>query len=224
MQRIETLLQKVQEISSRGSKNTVIDIDLMLDYVKVVYADLLEMRSRAVFTSDATAVEEAQKTVEKPAIDKASPVISTITPDPTQSVVETIETPAIIETVVQPPVTEVITAKEETAAYKEPKEETKPEETKLEEPKPVVQYNPPVRHDIRKTIGINDKYQFLSELFKDNKDMYENTLDELNKQETYDDAMNWMNENVLFTNDAEGGENETVQLFYDTVSKFFSER
>jgi hypothetical protein len=215
MQRIETLLQKIQEMSARGSKNTVIDIDLMLDYVKVVYADLLEMRSRVVFTSDVSPMAETKPaTTNEPVKEKTSPVISTIIPDPTQSVVETLETPAIIETVVAAPITEVITAKEEMPVQEKPKEELKPAE----------QYTPPARYDIRQAIGINDKYLFISELFKDNKDMYEKTLDELNKQDSYDDALDWLNENVLFTNDVEGGESETVQLFYDTVNKFFSER
>lgn len=216
MQRIETLLQKVQEMAARGTKNTVIDIDLMLDYVKVVYADLLEMRARSVFTSELPVSPETVTTAEQP---KATPVVSTVTPDPTQAVVETLAAPAIIETVVATPVTEVITAKEEPVT-EQPKEETPAKE----ESRPVQQYVPPVTHDIRKVIGINDKYLFISELFKDNKDMYDKTLDELNRQDSHDAAMDWMNENVLFTNDAEGGENDTVQLFYDTVAKFFSER
>ena len=80
MQRIETLLQKVMDMSARGSKNTAIDIDLMMDYIKVVYADLMEMRARAVYTSD---MPQTAPPVEQVAPEpvKTSSVISTITPE-----------------------------------------------------------------------------------------------------------------------------------------------
>ena len=45
MQRIATLLQKLTELSTQG-KPTQIDIDLMLDYTRVIYADLLEERKK----------------------------------------------------------------------------------------------------------------------------------------------------------------------------------
>ena len=45
MQRIATLLQKLTELSTQG-KPSQIDIDLMLDYTRVIYADLLEERKK----------------------------------------------------------------------------------------------------------------------------------------------------------------------------------
>ena len=51
---------------------------------------------------------------------------------------------------------------------------------------------------------------------------YENTLDEINKLGSHDEALEWLKENMLFS-DAEG-ENDTIQLFYDTLGRFFSER
>src|SRR5690606_13158324 len=47
MQRISTLLQKLTELSEQDAQPTVIDIDLMLDYTRVLYADLLELRKNA---------------------------------------------------------------------------------------------------------------------------------------------------------------------------------
>ena len=52
MQRMNTLVQKLSELAEKGEKNTIIDVDLMLDYTRVIYADLLEYRSRLVFTSN----------------------------------------------------------------------------------------------------------------------------------------------------------------------------
>src|ERR1044072_7236492 len=44
--RIPTLLQKLSELSSQPDHRTAIDVDLMLDYTRVLYADLLEWRAR----------------------------------------------------------------------------------------------------------------------------------------------------------------------------------
>lgn len=51
MQRIPTLLQKMSELAKLNEKATVIDIDLMMDYTRVIYADLLEWRGRALFNA-----------------------------------------------------------------------------------------------------------------------------------------------------------------------------
>ena len=40
MQRIRTVLQKLTDLSQRNPDRTAIDIDLMLDYTRVIYADL----------------------------------------------------------------------------------------------------------------------------------------------------------------------------------------
>lgn len=44
MRRVPTLLEKLQELAEQGKDVTVLDIDLMLDYTRVLYADLLEIR------------------------------------------------------------------------------------------------------------------------------------------------------------------------------------
>lgn len=51
MQRITILLQKLNELSLQGKNNTAIDIDLMLDYTRVLYADLLELRKNTPITA-----------------------------------------------------------------------------------------------------------------------------------------------------------------------------
>ncbi len=51
MQRIPTLLQKMSDLAKLNEKATVIDIDLMMDYTRVIYADLLEWRARALFNA-----------------------------------------------------------------------------------------------------------------------------------------------------------------------------
>ncbi len=216
MQRIETLLQKVMEMSARGSKNTAIDIDLMMDYVKVVYADLLEMRARAVYTSDMPQTAPAVEQVAPEQL-KTSSVISTITPEP---IAETTMVAPEVIVAEEPTIEETLIATEEEPETAIKKEELPKEETVVEAPPT---YNFPVKHDIRKVIGINDKYTFISELFGNDKEAYEKTLDEISGMASLDEALEWTKENMLFTDDADG-QNETAQLFYDTLNRFFSER
>lgn len=77
--------------------------------------------------------------------------------------------------------------------------------------------------DIRKQIGINDKYLFLNELFNSQKKIYENTLDQLNEFSDYKEASNWINKEVATAFKWEN-EDETVQDFYSVLQKYFSER
>lgn len=56
MRRVPTLIQKLQELAEQGKDITVLDVDLMLDYTRVLYADLLEIRK--VMPSTAPAIPE----------------------------------------------------------------------------------------------------------------------------------------------------------------------
>jgi len=208
MQRIETLLKKISDISSQGNKNSVIDIDLALDYVKVVYADLLEWRDRVAFTSglpgnepDQHAVQEKIEVTENEAMIVNAPFAATDTQVIPEALPDEKEIAVAVAEEAVPVITQVAT-----------------------EDAPLPVYDIPVKHDIRKVIGINDKYLFISELFGNDKDTYENALDEISKLDTYDEAMEWMNENVLFVSESEEEENGTAQLFYDTIGNFFSAR
>lgn len=77
--------------------------------------------------------------------------------------------------------------------------------------------------DIRKKIGINDKYLFLNELFNSQKKNYEDTLDKINEMPDYHQALEWVKKEIApmykwYDDD------ETVQGFYDVLSIHFSAR
>ncbi|MBS1772144.1 MAG: hypothetical protein JST82_04745 [Bacteroidetes bacterium] len=153
MQRIDVLLQKISNLSKLNDKATIIDIDLMLDYTRVMYADLLEMKSRMSFNESLV----LNDTTEKPQI-QVQPVITT--PD-------------------------TVTKK-----------------------------------DIQNSIGINDKYQFISELFSNNKELYDNVIAELNTFDNYTQAYNWLHANVPTANSWED-ENPVVQSFLSVLQQFY---
>jgi hypothetical protein len=75
--------------------------------------------------------------------------------------------------------------------------------------------------DLRKGIGINDKFSFVSELFRGDEDMYERSIKTINSFHILPEAEYWMNRELkvkLGWNDNK----ELVQHFYQLVRRRFS--
>lgn len=200
MQRIPTILKKVIELAEKGDSNTVIDIDLMLDYTRVVYADLLEWRGRKAFVSTLPvheAVEEKHEAPPPPAPAQQMPAPEKqpeAAPVAEEKQVISETTPVIASQAAAP----VQAVKKENAA-------------KSARP----------AHDIRQSIGINDKYLFMSELFGNNRDEYENAMDKINAFENYRDAENWFYNNISLIN-GDDDDNGTLELFRGVLHLFFN--
>lgn len=63
-------------------------------------------------------------------------------------------------------------------------------------------YNKPVG-DIRKAMGINDRFFYQRELFEGNADLFNQTLDQLNSMSSFDDATNFLVSNFEWEKDSE---------------------
>ena len=155
MQRITTLLQKLTELSAKVEKNTIIDVDLMLDYTRVLYADILDWRNKI-----AAAKPVVQDNLQNKHTEPATPFGFAGKLNTTHS---------------------------------------------------------PNKKDVRHNIGINDKYQLISELFLNKKDLYESALDEINNFETYHQAYIWLQRHYNWDD-----ENPTAVNFYSILNNFFS--
>lgn len=159
MQRIPILVQKLAELSEKEAELTAIDVDLMLDYTRVLYADLLELR-KTVSASAANSPEQApasQQEVEQDTIPE--PVIK----------IDISEVPAV---------------------------------------------------DIRTGIGINDKYLFISELFRDDRNAYDAAIRQLNTFTNLQEAMRFAENELQHKYDWDK-EDATVQAFYTLLSSSF---
>lgn len=77
--------------------------------------------------------------------------------------------------------------------------------------------------DIRKKIGINDKYLFLNELFNSDKPAYEKALDYINKITQYPDAVDWVKDSPAMTYKWQD-DDDTVLDFYEVLRKHFNDR
>lgn len=78
----------------------------------------------------------------------------------------------------------------------------------------------PIR-DLRKAIGINDRYVFISELFRGDETMYERSVKTINNFSIYQEAYYWM-ERELKLKLAWDTDRKSTQLFYQLVRRRFS--
>lgn len=75
--------------------------------------------------------------------------------------------------------------------------------------------------DLRKGIGINDRFTFVNELFRGDEAMYERSIKTINGFHIFSEAEYWINRELKFKlgwNESK----ETVQLFYQLVRRRFS--
>lgn len=182
--RIPTLLQKISELAAQPERRTVIDVDLMMDYTRVLYADLLEWRGRLPATIAAQSIAPQPAVPGEPtlaevaeAMEKRMPVVQEAIPV------------AVAEQT--PPAT----------------------------PPPTSNIQPPASNakDIRALIGINDKYQIMSELFGNDKKAYEQTLDFINQSNNESVAMHWLREQLWITEER----SDAAVGFFEIVGRFF---
>lgn len=179
--RIPTLLQKISELAAQPERRTAIDVDLMLDYTRVLYADLLEWRARL------------------PAVDDR---VLTNTASPEATLEEYSKTHA----------REVTPAKEESPAIAEQRKSI-PLDAPIA-PKTEGLYQ---EKDIRSLIGINDKYQIMSELFGNDREAYEQALNFINRSQSENMAIHWLREQLWITEER----SDAAQSFFEIVGRFF---
>jgi|GEM_PF-6304443 len=158
MQRISFLLQKLKELAEQ-EHTSPIETDLMMDYTRVLYAELMEYKNKKIYTPTTVA--------NIPDVPKETPQPS---PQPAY------DAPTTIEFIIEKPV--------------QPKPATIEEDNDIEEEEE--------ENDIRDFIGINDKYQIISELFGNQKDKYELMIDQLNTFDNELDALRWLQDNLYF--------------------------
>lgn len=216
MQRVQTLIQKISELASRPNPD-LIEVDLMMDYTRVLYADLAEWRNRLVFTNQ----------VPQPETTPPANV-----PQVQEEVPEKVTQATITEPVVQqqPETTSIPQQQEMVAVIKE----DAPHDTHVSEARHEALAQSTVDSEtayatripaesIQSMIGINDKYQFISELFGNNKDDYDAVIEELETFENYPQALSWLN---TYTGNRYNWdyEHETVQSFLSIIERYYYSR
>jgi hypothetical protein len=307
MERIKNILQRLQELYYSNHQKSAIDADLMLDYTRVMYADLLEWRKQfkeppttetaEPNTEIITSEEEKQEAKEEQPVSQAQH-----TEEEPEVAIPEVENAKEVTEETKVPESEKATVQEETIFQPIERDEPAPKEPVIEETEPIVDthpekesvnalmtdasgisFEPPAKYearseikeevavetpvvnqpveeipapkpieiplpdmaipkkteplqsaqlfhaakvankDIRSSIGINDKYLFLNELFNNHKSNYEETLDKLNHFSNADQAKDWIITKVAPVQKWDK-EDATAQSFYAILDKHFSAR
>ena len=184
MQRIKMLLQKINEIANKGDKASLIEIDLMMDYTRVLYADLSEIRSKLVFKA-AVPVVATTPTAEKVEEPKQEVIAAPVIEQPKD---EETKQGTVTSTIVEQPIVTI--------------------------PEPIVRTS---KSPIEQLVGINDKYQFISELFNNNTELYETTIKEIGDFDSNQQAIDWLSTNFSWNK-----EDNTVQSFYSIINRYYT--
>lgn len=283
MERIHNLLRKLQDIYYKQEEKQVIDLDLMLDYTRVLYADLLDARTDIlakqgmglhlkqeqpanrepelvpvpVENEVAVAAEESEIAIPAAPVEVTAP-----TPEiPSTEIVpeEAVEVPeaedqnelAASETEVTAPEATEPLVEEEIAGEDDTKEQhvindddyprldsdivavkEEPVYTEIhfelpevkdnaaESPKQGYVFQQKIK-DIRSFIGINDKYQYMNELFANNKTAYEESLDKIVFCNDFKAAQEWLSTTAMERYGWQK-EDETYLSLLETVRKYFA--
>jgi len=75
--------------------------------------------------------------------------------------------------------------------------------------------------DLRKAIGINDRFVFISELFRGDEAMYERSIKTINSFNIFPEAQYWINRELIVKLGWDA-DSETVKHFYHLVRRRFS--
>jgi hypothetical protein len=75
--------------------------------------------------------------------------------------------------------------------------------------------------DLRKAIGINDRFVFISELFRGDEAMYERSIKTINSFNIFPEAQYWINRELIVKLGWDA-ESESVKHFYQLVRRRFS--
>lgn len=78
--------------------------------------------------------------------------------------------------------------------------------------------------DVRSYIGINDKYNFISELFAGNAEAYEEILNEINRMESAEEALYFLEQSGVTTLYKWREDGFSEQIFYNVLNQFFAAR
>ncbi|MBS1626890.1 MAG: hypothetical protein JSR09_07340 [Bacteroidetes bacterium] len=217
MERVETLINKLKEQFEQqaGNDKLIITAQMLLTELQAGYAEQISGKVSVIMphVSFATVAEGVEQKAEKPVV-KKEPVkeqTSLWNFDAVQTI------PTLAHHIIKEETKEVHELNE-TIGDAEQSLNDKLKEDKTEIANVLQDF--PVR-DLKKAVGINDKYLIINELFRGDEIMYERSIKTINGFSIYPEAEFWIKRELktkLGWNDG----NETVQLFDTIVKRRFS--
>ena len=225
MEAVNRHLDQIRNIVSERQVLSAIEIDLMLDHTRRLYEAILQLREeQAPLTPGSNPIpvqlpEEAPVIIAAVPEEPPTPVLPEIAPEP--------EPDLMIEEELLPYVSESVETGDLRELEKEPEAQPGPipaSTTAAETYSNKLTSFHVSGKDIRMYIGINDKYNFISELFGSNNEAYEEILDEINTFETKEDALFFLSNSGVTTLYHWDEESFSVRIFHNVLNQFFSAR
>jgi hypothetical protein len=252
MENMPSILSKINALSAHAEQWSAIEKDLALQYTRDLYEAILSLHTTNIEVNDELIdslqedliaqdeVADIYVAVESP-IEEDTIETEDITEEEEEledkSYEEELYSDDMLEFEVQDMIPDEIILDEPIIEEDEGNEDEKDEEN-IE----IVLSNPDIPHiievptppipqvsefklwhkDIRTYIGINDKYNFISELFHNNAEAYEEVLHEINKCENKAAAFMFLEQagiTTLYQWDTEGF---SAQVFYNVLNQFFA--
>lgn len=221
MENIQALLDKMTLVSRSSAALSLLDIDLLMDTTRRLYEELISLREGI----------NAQPAPEVPVAATAAPIPEATAgiaiPEPeagTEQSGESVTLPAeedpVIAAATAAPVPEVAETEDKISLYMELPAAVTPAETYARK----LTHFDVSNRDIRMYIGINDQYNFISELFGNNNEAYEEILDEINTFETKEDALFFLANSGVTTLYGWEEDHFSVRIFYNVLNQFFAAR
>lgn len=229
MERISILLEKIKTLNSKQNISAI-DIDLMMDYVKVVYADLMDLRTqidtKEEVNNSQTTSSQIANTPQNDVGETSSENSFIINDEPTlEEMTQALENELNddeLEIAPSPipenPTNNIAHQPLDTNNHTNTTQKEQPEKLEKIDTTPVSFPTP--KEDIRKFIGINEKFVFINELFQNNREAYEEVLKELSDFSNTEDAVKWLTNTVAqpynWTED-----DFNVQDFYRVLDSYY---
>ncbi len=212
MERIKYLINKLNEAQHAKGQRNIIEIDLMLDYTRVLYADLLEWRGRLLHQEQPPA---------EPAF--SMPAAPAPVAQPSNTVVAEAQQPEAAPTQPEPIAMPVMPAVADHTAVKEPITESFPYSTRQSFTTPGTAQTSAsdTPADLKQLVGLNDKFQFISDLFKGNTQAFHEAMEHLNHLPDFNAAEQWVGNNLIQQYDWKE-EDPAVENFYSVLKRRFS--
>lgn len=209
-QTVKALLQKLQQRIESKSLHTI-DVDIMLQHTRDLYEAISSLQiaqKRAESTATPSAMS-ALSTKESSGIFIEIPL-----KNPANAAPEIVETEKELIPEINADEGEIYNAIERKIDISKI-EVAPPPKQEIDAPQPEG------KKDIRKNIGINDRYLFMNELFHNDKFDYESVLDYINQSKSKEEVEAWLNAEYIDEKKWDK-EDSTVALFYGLLDKHFS--
>jgi hypothetical protein len=255
MEQVLSLIKKIEQLSSTNhSSISSIEKDLLLQYTRVLYEEILALKAEPTtiennIIDDTIRVDEvAEVEIEIPESsifydeNRLEDEIETIeeSDDITDWMVEDEEELVLLHEEELTEIEEEKAIQEEYQHFAEiqlPEAEPtfEPQDNLMDEviePTEPTQSNIPSsltdfkvwNKDIRTFIGINDKYNFISELFGNNPEAYDEILNEINLSENKREALQFLENSGITTLYQWKEDGFSEQIFYNVLNQFFASR